>query len=260
MTNLNFMVGFSISGRVPTYRGTGIANTLVQLDRGAFTSTDGNGRYVFANVSPGNHFIAAVGRQGEVGVVYSPWQAVVKVENHNADNVNFYAGFTIRGYVTNGGLPVPNVLVQRRAGESTVGVYTDSSGAYEFFNVRSGTYTVAPGYTPATEGFSFTPGSRTATVDRSHVDLQDFVARFSVSGRITTSAGNALANVTVNLSGGGTNMTATTDAAGNYRFTNVPAGFYFIKPTLANTSFSPQARFPVQVRTNSVTNQNFIAS
>jgi alpha-tubulin suppressor-like RCC1 family protein len=63
---------------------------------------------------------------------------------------------------------------------------------------------------------------------------------YSISGRIT-SAGSALAGVTVTLSGDAS-MMVTTDADGNYTFRDVPGGTYTITPSLAGSPFRPLFR------------------
>ncbi len=63
-----------------------------------------------------------------------------------------------------------------------------------------------------------------------------------VSGRITDPNGNPIAGAVVNLSGT-QNRKFITDANGNYRFDNVETnGFYTVRPTRANYSFSPAER------------------
>lgn len=64
---------------------------------------------------------------------------------------------------------------------------------------------------------------------------------FSISGRITR-AGASLTNVIVNLSGT-TNAAATTDAVGDYYFSNLAAGGnYSVSPSFTNHFFTPANR------------------
>jgi alpha-tubulin suppressor-like RCC1 family protein len=63
---------------------------------------------------------------------------------------------------------------------------------------------------------------------------------YGISGRIT-SAGSALAGVTVTLAGDAA-MVATTDANGNYSFNDVPGGTFTITPTRAGSPFRPLFR------------------
>jgi hypothetical protein len=56
----------------------------------------------------------------------------------------------------------------------------------------------------------------------------------SVSGRITA-GGSGLSGVTVTLG----SLTTTTDANGNYSFSNVPDGTYTVTPSLTGYTFNP---------------------
>ena len=64
----------------------------------------------------------------------------------------------------------------------------------------------------------------------------------NIAGRITTSAGDPLAGVTVNLAGAKT-ARAITDSQGNYRFNNLDVGeFYTVTPSLVNYHFGPESQ------------------
>jgi hypothetical protein len=64
----------------------------------------------------------------------------------------------------------------------------------------------------------------------------------TISGRVTTADGTPVAGVSLNLSGARTTR-AITDAAGNYRFSNVDTdAFYSITPALVNYHFAPESR------------------
>jgi len=62
----------------------------------------------------------------------------------------------------------------------------------------------------------------------------------SVSGKITRGS-SALAGVQVTLSGS-VSLTAITDAAGNFRFSNLPVGAYLLTPTFSGFTFTPASR------------------
>ena len=65
------------------------------------------------------------------------------------------------------------------------------------------------------------------------------VATHTVSGRVTDASGAGVSGVVVTLSGAQT-ATRTTDASGNYSFTNLAAGGnYTVTPSLANSTFNP---------------------
>jgi hypothetical protein len=119
---------------------------------------------------------------------------------------------------------------------------TDASGNYTIGGVAPGTYTVtasASGFLDQAQTVSVTAGA-TATLNFSLSPLlirpvPPPVPRLpltgTVSGRVTSSAGAAIAGAT--LSVGGTSLTATTDASGNYRLDGVPAGTQTVTATAA---------------------------
>jgi len=82
--------------------------------------------------------------------------------------------------------------------------------------------------------------------------------QYAISGRIT-SGGAGLAQVTVTLTGANPTVTTTTDAQGNYQFSNVANGFYEITPSKATYIFSPSSR-TVFVTNAQVTGQDFTAT
>lgn len=65
------------------------------------------------------------------------------------------------------------------------------------------------------------------------------VISHSISGNVATVAGSALSDVTVTLSTPSATLTATTDASGNYAFTNVANGDYTITFSKSGYSFTP---------------------
>jgi serine protease AprX len=66
--------------------------------------------------------------------------------------------------------------------------------------------------------------------------------RASISGQITTSDGQPLAGVTIQMTGEGSRKTIT-DSDGNYRLENVATGnFYTVTPSRVNYSFNPDNR------------------
>jgi len=67
-------------------------------------------------------------------------------------------------------------------------------------------------------------------------------AEASMSGRITTTDGQPVEGVTIQLSEGGSRKTIT-DSNGNYRFENVRTGsFYTVTPSRVNYTFNPENR------------------
>ena len=86
------------------------------------------------------------------------------------------------------------------------------------------------------------PYSQTAGFWASQVAIGPTAASASISGRILTSDGAALAGTAINL-GGTHTAEAITDANGVYSFADLEVGgFYTVTPARANYSFSPSSR------------------
>ena len=81
---------------------------------------------------------------------------------------------------------------------------------------------------------------------------------YNLSGTITTSGGSALEGVILTLSGANSG-TATTNASGNYSFTNLVNGSYVVTPSLAGYTFTPTSQ-PVTIADANATTINFIAN
>ncbi len=86
-------------------------------------------------------------------------------------------------------------------------------------------------------------------------DREDGTTRYSISGRATDGSGNPISEVTVS---NGAGRTATTDASGNYTFSDLAAGTYTVTPSKSGYTFSPASR-TVSVPP-SATGQDFTAT
>jgi len=128
---------------------------------------------------------------------------------------------------------------------------TDAHGNYTLTDVPPGTYNLAP----SCSDYVFYPSSRSITVV-SHLREQNFTALLPhlVSGRVTDSAGNGVAGVTISDG----MRSATTDAQGFYALSGVPAGAYTLTPSRDGYAFAPASR-TVTV-TGEVSGQDFTAT
>ncbi|HEX3557712.1 MAG TPA: FG-GAP-like repeat-containing protein, partial [Pyrinomonadaceae bacterium] len=146
--------------------------------------------------------------------------------------------FSIGGRVTDvNSNAVPGVSVSLGGAQSAT-TTTDADGNYSFAGLAQGSdFNV----TPALDGFTFTPPSRTFNNLNANA-TGDFTANavtHSISGRVTDQNGQPLLGVNVHLGGSSTGDT-TTNAAGNYTFTNLAhGGSYNLTPTEINFRFSP---------------------
>jgi hypothetical protein len=161
----------------------------------------------------------------------------------------------IQGRITtSNGAPLANVQVVRSG--SATPAFTNSAGYYLFSGIANGSYTV----TPSLSGYAFTPATRTAVVNSASAANQNFTAiaqgPYSISGRVATNTGMALAGVTVAATG---RPAVVTNSAGYYTFSNLPDGSYTITPGLSGYTFIPGSRI-VTVNGANVAAQNFIGA
>ena len=83
------------------------------------------------------------------------------------------------------------------------------------------------------------------------------VLKYTISGKVTTSAGAPIPSVIVVISGAGSGMYLT-DASGNYTIADVRAGNYFVTPTLSGYIFTPVNK-EVTVTAGNITGVDFAA-
>lgn len=87
------------------------------------------------------------------------------------------------------------------------------------------------------------------------VNVQGTASTFTISGKVTTNGTTALSGVTMTLSGA-QSATTTTNASGDYSFSNLATGNYTVTPSLANHTFTPANRTYTNLSANQ-TSQNF---
>lgn len=232
---------YSLSGKITTGDGAAIPNVSLALTNGSSnlppTLTNANGVYAFGNLPAGTYTVTP----SLAGTAFLPVSRTVAISSASVGGLNFVGGapFTVSGKVTNSsGTGVPTVTVLCSGGANSA--VTDASGNFTFANLPAGTYTV----TPSQPSSSFVPASRSVNPGS---PTANFTAFFAVSGHITavSSTGTPIANVSVTLktsTGGavaGATSPAFTNANGDYRFSNVPSGLYYVTPTLSGYTFSP---------------------
>jgi inhibitor of cysteine peptidase len=140
---------------------------------------------------------------------------------------------TISGRVTDGaGNGVAGVTVSAGARSAT----TDANGFYAISGLPTGVYTL----TATRSGYQITPASRTVTVN-DHLNGQDFTATlltYTIGGRVTDSAGNGVAGVTVSAG----ERSATTDANGFYALSGLSSGVYALRAEKPGCLIEPAQR------------------
>lgn len=214
---------FDISGRITTTDNVGIANVQVMRSGSATpVSTDENGNYTFTDVPAGSYNITPTSAQHS----FDPAMKSVTVSGANVSGVNFIGTpaptYSIRGRVfNNSGVGLANVQITRTGGSSAI---TDANGNYVFSDIAAGTYTIAPVLSAALSGVTFSPDQLSVTVSNSDAFNQNFIASFSISGRLTNHSGVGIPNVLIQRRAGTSTVGMFTDANGNYTFPNVRSG------------------------------------
>ncbi len=140
-------------------------------------------------------------------------------------------GYSISGTVTVNGVGLSGVTLSG-GGKTTT---TSSNGTYTLTGFPSGNVAV----TASRSGYTFSPASRTVTLgpNASGINFTASQTAFTLIGTVTAD-GVGLSGVTVAAG----NSTTTTDAQGEYAFTNLGSGTYTVSASRSGYSFSPATR------------------
>ncbi len=228
----------SVMGTV-TVENTGLAGVTVRLSgvSDATATTDAAGQYAFTGLRMGNYSVEISGFDSdEVG--FSSTAAAVTVGVGESKIVPPFDGTylrtaSIQGQVSVEGVGLAGVTVSLSGGPDGVSetATTDAGGLYTFASLRAGDYAVAiSGYDTGDYEFEVTSQSVTvALAQTATVPFEGTLLRTSgISGRVSVE-GEGLAGVTVTLSAAEMeDMTAETDASGQYAFAGLAAGTYTV--------------------------------
>lgn len=138
----------------------------------------------------------------------------------------------------------PGVTV-RLAGAAAHTTTTDTFGNFKFTGLANGSYSL----TPSKEGYTFSPTTKSVSVNGANVTGQNFTVVYTLAGHVRSSSGTALSGVAVKLSGAATRST-TTDGTGKYSFAGLAPGSYKV------TALIPHDK-TTQVSTSNVMNVDF---
>ncbi|MEM4248490.1 MAG: SUMF1/EgtB/PvdO family nonheme iron enzyme [Candidatus Nanoarchaeia archaeon] len=152
-----------------------------------------------------------------------------------------YAGFrpVIRAYNISGTVTgtVSKSVNFSLSGISNMKTTSDTNGAYAFYGLVKGNYTV----TPSLQGYLFEPESIAVEIIKEDVKDVNFVStgsKFSISGKIT---GEVLAGVTVKAEGTMVGY-AVSSEDGTYKISGLISGNYTVTPTLQGYIFEPSSQ------------------
>ncbi|MGB5217272.1 MAG: carboxypeptidase regulatory-like domain-containing protein [Smithella sp.] len=248
---------YSITGQI-TSNNTGLAGVIVSLS-GAdtySTMTDVDGNYSFTGLNNGNYTVTP----SLSGYSFSPSDTIVSIDDADSTDIDFTATasatptYTISGTVS--GAVVSGVSMTL-TGTGSSATTTDAGGNYSFSGAANGSYTI----TPSKTGYTFSPATRSITVNNANVTGQNFTATaittptYIIAGTVS---GAVKSGVTINLSGAKIAST-TTDAVGNYSFSGLANGIHTITPSKTGYTFSPTS-INVSVYNANIMGQNFTAT
>ena len=241
---------------------SGVTITLTPSGGAAIsTASNADGNYTFSNLSTGSYTLAVVGGTLPAGHAIPNSVALTITQTSNitynfAVRVNSLAGITYRdlnhnGLYDAGDQPYSGVAINltNSNGGLVATATTDSTGAYKFRGLAAGTYTLTPDSTTYTAGWISSPATRIRSVTiTSNVTALDF----GLQPPVATIAGSVFADldsnniidgsdyglqgliVTLTANSNGSTTTQTTDATGNYAFTNLATGSYSVAIDPAN--------------------------
>jgi hypothetical protein len=143
------------------------------------------------------------------------------------------------------------------SGASNATTTTNSSGAFTFSGLVSGSYAV----TPSQAGYTFAPTSQSVSIYDANVTGVNFTATanaptYSIAGTITPAAISSGMKVT--LSGAGTTNT-TVSSNGSFYFPSLVNGTYTVTPGSSSATFTPTSQ-SVTINGANATGINFTAA
>ena len=220
----------SLTGMV-TVEGVGLPGVTVSVAgrQDAQTLTDANGQFTFTGLRAGNYTIEISGFDA-TDVAFSATSSAVEVAVGESKVWSFEGTYvresTIAGQVSVEGNGLAGVTISLQGMGADESENTDMGGQFTFSNLRAGEYQLAiSGYDTDEYGFSTT--SATVRVEHgrtANVPFEGILLRTAaIMGQVSIE-GEGLADVTVSLSGEGESQTAMTNEAGQYAFTELPAG------------------------------------
>jgi Calx-beta domain/Carboxypeptidase regulatory-like domain/Pectate lyase superfamily protein len=234
---------FALSGVVSDEQGKPLAGVAVTLSgsQPAATLTAADGSYRFAPLPTSGVYTVTAAAPRFYNIASPSQTFATPPADSRADFTATRQRYTIAGKVSDEqGQPVDDVSVKLSGAQSATAL-TDADGAYAFDDLPAGeNYTV----TVSSTRYNFGGASRTFTALSADVDAS-FAGTslfYTISGRAVDAKGAGLPGVSVALAGG-QSATATTDAAGNFSFADLPRDqSYTVTPSLRFYASAPASQ------------------
>ena len=209
-----------------TVRLQGIGEARVEV-------TNSAGRYFFEELRKGAYAVGISGYDTEE-VGFESTSKTVAVGYGETASIPFEGTYlrasAVGGQVSVEGWGLPGVTVSLTGKGENLTATTNAAGQYFFEKLRKGAYAVGiSGYDTEEVGFEST--SKTVAVgygETASIPFEGTYMRASAVGGQVSAEGKGLDGVTVRLKGRGENLTATTNAAGQYAFDDLRKGYYSI--------------------------------
>jgi hypothetical protein len=172
-----------VAGMVTNALGNPIPDLTVLIGGGVSKITGANGAY-FTSISSGAVPIIVNPNNSDPAYVQSIAIPTVYSGQLTVQDFTVLQGGVIRGFVTTGTTPLPNIVVTASVGGNQAGAGTsDATGMFTIRNLSTGTYTVQP----ALEiGQDSSPNNYTAALDAGETVE---VGTFTIAGAFGTIAG-----------------------------------------------------------------------
>ena len=228
----------SIDGLV-SIEGQGLDGVSVTLSNGATATTANGGMFRFDGVEAGAYTVTISNYPDDATFNNTSSPATIASDGETV-TINFPGTWirtaAIMGTVTveNDGLPGVTVKL---TGMSDAETLTDANGQYAFTGLRKGNYTVEiSGFDDEDVAFGSTASTAELAVGESKVIPFEgtYLRTAAITGQVSVE-NVGLENVTVSLQGRDEERTATTNAAGQYTFSELRSGDYSIGITNPDT-------------------------
>ncbi|MCL2144817.1 MAG: carboxypeptidase regulatory-like domain-containing protein [Endomicrobia bacterium] len=245
--NVNFIVSYSISGKVSAQGGGTVSNMNIEVTGSTATSvtTDFGGNFVILGLAQGGSF-EITPKAG--GYSFTPTSRTFADLRESFVGQNFSAvkeTYTIRGNVNIGGKPIRNAVVS--ISKRALKYYTDDEGNFNIGGLDYGTYTLSV--------FSRDHQFEPITVELDKNTAVQFSTDISLGG-VVLSGKKPISGVTVDVNG----KKHKTDENGKYLVTGLKYnGDYLLSLSAPGVIFSPSQKEYSEVK-RSVLNEIFNAS